>query len=52
MTQHEMPEQRSPREGGEEPMPSRVLGHSLAAAAVCVGTGATIALLAILGQPG
>jgi hypothetical protein len=27
-------------------------GHSLAGAAVCLGIGITIALLAILGQPG
>ena len=52
MRQHETPEQRSPREGGGEPKSSAIPSHSLAAAAVCVATGATIALVAILGQPG
>jgi hypothetical protein len=29
-----------------------ISGHSLRAAAVCIGAGATIALAAIFGQPG
>jgi hypothetical protein len=29
-----------------------IWGHPLAVAAICLGTGATIALIAILGQPG
>jgi hypothetical protein len=48
MTQHDAREQGFRREGDEQE-PKTVWGHSLAAAAVCLGTGATIALIAILG---
>jgi hypothetical protein len=49
MTQHDAREQSFRREEGDEQEPKTVWGHSLAAAAVCLGTGATIALIAILG---
>jgi hypothetical protein len=48
MTDHERPQQDSQRE--DEPRKA-LWGHSLAAAAVCLGAAATIALIAILGQP-
>lgn len=48
MTQHDAREQGFRREEGDEQEPT-VWGHSLAAAVVCLGTGATIALIAILG---
>jgi hypothetical protein len=52
MTQHDTPEERSGRDGRGD-QPSRTIwGHSLPAAAVCIGAGATIALVAIFGQPG
>ena len=50
MNQHQTPEQRFRRD--DEQAPRTVWGHSLAAAAICLGTGAAIALIAILGQPG
>jgi hypothetical protein len=46
---NETPKQDSTGEGADGQSPNAVLGHSLAAAAVCLGTGATIALIAILG---
>jgi hypothetical protein len=49
MTNQERPEQDTQHE--DDPR-NAFWGHSLAAAAVCLGTGATIALIAILGQPG
>jgi hypothetical protein len=49
MTQHDAREQGFRREEGDEQEPKTVWGHSLAGAAVCLGTGATIALIAILG---
>jgi hypothetical protein len=48
MTNQELPEQDTQHE--DEPR-NAFLGHSLAGAVVCLGTGATIALIAILGQP-
>ena len=52
MTQHDIPEERSGRDGRGD-QPSRTIwGHSLPAAAVCIGAGATIALVAVFGQPG
>jgi hypothetical protein len=44
-------ERDSAHEGGDEQGPKVIWGHSLAAAAVCLGTGAAIALIAIFGQP-
>jgi hypothetical protein len=52
MNQHQTPEQGFRREAGDEQAPKTVWGHSLAAAAICLGTGAAIALIAIFGQPG
>lgn len=52
MTQHDTPEQDLPTKGGDQRGPKTIWGYSLAAAAVCLGTGATIALIAIFGQPG
>jgi hypothetical protein len=52
MTRHETHEQGFRREDGDEQEPKTIWGHSLAAAAVCVVTGATIALVAIFGQSG
>jgi hypothetical protein len=49
MPQHNAREQGGRREEGDEQEPKTVWGHSLAAAAVCLGTGAMIALIAILG---
>jgi hypothetical protein len=49
MTDQERPEQGTQHE--DEPR-NAFLGHSLATAAACLGAGATIALIAILGQPG
>ena len=49
MTQHDARDQGIRREEDDEQEPKTVWGHSLAAAAVCLGTGATIALIAILG---
>jgi hypothetical protein len=49
VTQHDGREQGFRRKEGDEQEPKTVWGHSPAAAAVCVGTGATIALIAILG---
>jgi hypothetical protein len=46
MTNHEPPDHDTQYE--DEPR-NAFGGHSLAAAAVCLGTGATIALIAILG---
>jgi hypothetical protein len=45
-------EQGFRRKDGDEQAAKTVWGHSLAAAAICLGTGATIALIAILGQRG
>lgn len=42
-------EQDTRREDGDEQGSNAVLGYSLAAAAICLGTGATIALIGILG---
>lgn len=50
MTKHDTSEQAYRRADGDEQERKAVWGHSLAAAAVCLGTGATIALIAILGQ--
>jgi hypothetical protein len=47
MTSHEPPEPDTQHQG--EPS-NAFWGHSLAAAAVCLGTGAAVALIAILGQ--
>jgi hypothetical protein len=49
MTEYEPQERDTQHE--DEPR-STFGGHSLAAAAVCLGTGAAIALIAILGLPG
>lgn len=43
------PQQGSPRDGRGDPESSTMWGHSLPAAAVCIGAGATIALVAIFG---
>jgi hypothetical protein len=51
MTEHNTPAQGSQREDDDEQQPKTVWGHSLAAAAVCVGGGAAIALAGIFGQP-
>jgi hypothetical protein len=48
MTQHNAREQGGRREEGDEQEPKAIWGHSLAGAAVCLGTGAAIALIAIL----
>jgi hypothetical protein len=37
------------RDDGDERSPETIWGHSLIAAAICLGTGAAIALIAILG---
>jgi hypothetical protein len=52
MTRHDTSERDSAQQSRGEPGPKTIWGHSLAAAAVCLGTGATIALIAILGQSG
>jgi len=52
MKHQQTPEHDTARDDGGEPRPRTVWGHPLAAAAVCLGTAATIALVAILGQPG
>jgi hypothetical protein len=52
MNQHQTPDQGFRRKEGDEQPSKTVWRHSLAAAAICLGTGATIALIAILGQPG
>ena len=49
MTQQDAREHGFRREEGDEQEPKTVWGHSLAAAAVCLGTAAAIALIAILG---
>jgi hypothetical protein len=49
MTQHDARERGFRREECDEQEPKAVWGHSFAAAAVCLGTGATVALVAILG---
>jgi hypothetical protein len=49
MNQHQTPEQGLRRKEDDEQSPKTLRGHSLAAAAVCLGTGATLALIAILG---
>jgi hypothetical protein len=36
-------------DGADEHGPKEIWGHSLAAAAVCLGTGAAIALIGLLG---
>jgi hypothetical protein len=48
MTNHRTSEQGTTREHRGEQTPSTPSRHSLAAAAVCVGTGATIGLVSIL----
>jgi hypothetical protein len=48
MTNHEPPDHDTQHHDGPR---NAYWGHSLAAAAVCLGTGAAIALIAILGQP-
>jgi hypothetical protein len=50
MTKHDTAEQNSPRENREQRQPKTIWGHSLAAAAVCLGTGAAVALISILGH--
>jgi hypothetical protein len=49
MTEYEPQERDTQHE--DEPR-SAFWGHSLAAVAVCLGTGAAIALISILGWPG
>jgi hypothetical protein len=51
-TQHDTPEKRSGRAGRGDRESRTVWGHSLPAAAVCIGGGAAIALVVIFGQPG
>jgi hypothetical protein len=51
MTLDDTPEQRS-RRPDDEPRTGSVWGHSLPAAAVCLGGGAAIALISILGHAG
>ena len=51
MTQRDPREHGFRSEKGDEQEPKTVWGHSLAAAAICLGTVATIALIDILGQP-
>ena len=52
MTQHDTPEQGFIRDGRSERESKTIWGHSLPEAAVCIGAGAAIALIAIFGQPG
>jgi hypothetical protein len=49
MTEHNATEQGLRPEDGDEQESKALWGHSLAAAAVCIGTGAAIALLGIFG---
>jgi hypothetical protein len=49
MSQHGTLEQGFRPEDGDEGAPKTLWGHSLAAAAVCIGTGAAIALVGIFG---
>jgi hypothetical protein len=49
MTQHDTSEQGFRPEDGDEGAAKTLWGHSLAAAAVCIATGAAIALLGIFG---
>jgi hypothetical protein len=51
MAKHDAPEQGSARDGHGDRGSRRIWGHSLPAAAVCIGAGAAIALVAIVGQP-
>ncbi len=49
MTRQDTRERDSALEDGGEQGPKVIWGHSLAAAAVCLGTGAAVALIAIFG---
>jgi hypothetical protein len=49
MTGHDTSERDSAHETSHEQGPKTIWGHSLAAAAICLGTAAAIALIAILG---
>ena len=49
MTHHANTDHDSRAEHGDEQSPRVAWGHSLAAAAICLGTAAAIALIAILG---
>jgi hypothetical protein len=49
MTGQDTGQRDSAPDGGGERGPRVIWGHSLAAAAVCLGTGAAIALIAIFG---
>jgi hypothetical protein len=50
MTKHDTAEQNSLRENREQRQPKTIWGHPLAAAAVCLGVGAALALVSILGH--
>jgi hypothetical protein len=52
MSKHETLEHCRPRDGHDDLDSRKIWGHSLSAAAVCIGAGATIVLVAIFGQPG
>lgn len=49
MTKHDAPEHDLPRQARGERRPNPLVRHSLAGAAICLGTGAAIALIAMLG---
>lgn len=49
MTSQDTRKRDSGHEGADEQGPKVIWGHSLAAAAVCLGTGAAIALIGLLG---
>jgi hypothetical protein len=49
MTDRETQEHDSRREDDDEQKSNPVLGYSLAAAAICLGTAATIVLIGVLG---
>jgi hypothetical protein len=51
MAKYDAPEQGFARDGHGDRESRTIWGHSLPAAAVCVGVGAAIALVAIIGQP-
>jgi hypothetical protein len=50
MTKHDTAEQDSPRENREQRQPKAIWGHPLAVSAVCLGVGAALALISILGH--
>ena len=52
MTTPDTRERDSAQRSSDEQGPKRIWRHSLAGAAVRLGTGAAIALIAIFGQPG